>query len=167
MDDAAVGARIRAARLARGLSLRELARRLDLAHSTVSDIEAGTRSLRVTELVHLSTVLEMSPEEILASGEPVSLEAARAAARSATEAASAALAAWVSAAERAVQLAEAELARMQDAGERVLPLPTRLEHFLPAPREVGVASDRVADARDALADIAGLVVPMPLPATGD
>jgi transcriptional regulator with XRE-family HTH domain len=40
-ETSVLGPRLRALRLSRGLSLRELARRLDLSPSTISQIETG------------------------------------------------------------------------------------------------------------------------------
>ena len=49
---------LREQRLARGLSMRELARRLGIAHSWVGKIETGEHRLDVCEYIHLCQALE-------------------------------------------------------------------------------------------------------------
>lgn len=42
-DDAAIGAKLRAARIKKGVSLREMARRLDVSAMWICDLERGKR----------------------------------------------------------------------------------------------------------------------------
>ncbi|HET7279842.1 MAG TPA: helix-turn-helix domain-containing protein [Dermatophilaceae bacterium] len=60
-----LGAAIRAARAARGLSLRELARRIDVSPSFVSQVERGKANPSVGTLYALVSVLGMSLNELL------------------------------------------------------------------------------------------------------
>jgi len=122
-DDSTVGARIRTARIERGMTLRELARRIGVVHSTLSDIETGRRSLRVTELMQIAAELETTPDEILSSGH-ISAGVAARAAEVAAETAGAAVAAWLLAVDRAIV---AGAASVED-----------LDVFLPPLREVAV-----------------------------
>jgi transcriptional regulator with XRE-family HTH domain len=64
-----VGPRLRARREARGLSLRELARRLGISPSAVSQIETGKSRPSVSTLYSIVTELGMSLDELF-SGEP-------------------------------------------------------------------------------------------------
>lgn len=52
-------------RLARGLSLRELALRSDVDHKKISDIELNKRGLRLDTLFKLADGLELNPKELL------------------------------------------------------------------------------------------------------
>lgn len=70
-----VGKRIRAARLARGMSLQDLAHRFERAPSQLSLIENGRRELKVSELQRLACILAVSLETLL-SAEPPSKRAA-------------------------------------------------------------------------------------------
>lgn len=56
-DDAELGARVRALRERSGLSLREVARRLDISASAVSQIERGTLQPSVSRLLAIVDVL--------------------------------------------------------------------------------------------------------------
>lgn len=60
----AVADELREARVAAGLSQRELARRLGKAHSHISKIEAGLRRIDALELIFLADALETSPGEL-------------------------------------------------------------------------------------------------------
>ncbi|NTU80683.1 MAG: helix-turn-helix transcriptional regulator [Chloroflexales bacterium] len=62
---AAVGHRIAEARVAAGLTLRSLAARLGVDHSTLAGYEAGRRPLRVTQLILIARALNMSPAAML------------------------------------------------------------------------------------------------------
>lgn len=64
-DPLLIGRRIRAVRTARGLSLAELAARLDRAPSQLSVIENGRRELRLGELRRIARVLEVGVDELL------------------------------------------------------------------------------------------------------
>lgn len=61
----AVGRRIAQARVAAGMSLRALAARLGVDHSTLAAYEAGRRPLRVTQLVSIARAVGMSPAALL------------------------------------------------------------------------------------------------------
>ena len=74
-DRLLVGRRIRAARLERGLSLRQLAERLDRAPSQLSVIENGRRELRLGELRRIARALGTEVED-LRRPEPPSRRAA-------------------------------------------------------------------------------------------
>ena len=160
LDDATMGGRIRTARLARGLTMRELARRLGMQHSALSDIETGRRPLRVAELQQIAVELETTAEELIVSGTISARVAARAAERAA-EAASAALSAWVLAVDRAAAAAVAETGGVR--APTAPPMASAPVAFLPDPREVGVDAARVADIQQALAEVARRVVVVPLP----
>lgn len=78
MDGAAVGARIRAGRQARGLSLRELAARVGVSASMLSQVENGKSLASVSTLHALVTELDISLDELFRAdvapavdGEPV------------------------------------------------------------------------------------------------
>ena len=75
--DVALGARIRAARTARGVTLRGLARTLRVSPATLSQIENGRTALSVTRLSGIAEVLGLTVPQILdvvvgpdGSGEP-------------------------------------------------------------------------------------------------
>lgn len=59
-----IGARIRAARTAAGLSVRELARRIAVSSSHVSQVERGLASFSVRTLYSVATVLELSMDSL-------------------------------------------------------------------------------------------------------
>jgi transcriptional regulator with XRE-family HTH domain/quercetin dioxygenase-like cupin family protein len=80
-----VGERIRAARLARGLSLRALAREVGVSASLISQVETGKSQPSVSTLYAVTTALRISVEELFdAREEPVRAVAAAAAAAPAT-----------------------------------------------------------------------------------
>lgn len=62
-----VGRRLKRARESRGVSQQELAEALGLSQAAVSNIESGTRPLRVDELITASRILGEDPEYFLAS----------------------------------------------------------------------------------------------------
>lgn len=62
---AALGRRIAAARVAAGMTLRALAARLGVDHSTLAGYEAGRRPLRVTQLVVIARALGLAPAALL------------------------------------------------------------------------------------------------------
>ena len=64
-DPLTIGKRIRAQRLARGLSLHDLAARLERAPSQVSVIENGRRELKLGELERIARILDVPPAELL------------------------------------------------------------------------------------------------------
>jgi transcriptional regulator with XRE-family HTH domain len=67
VDDAAeVGTRLRRGRVDRGLSLREVARRLDISASALSQIETGKSRASVRTLYALTTELGLSLDELFA-----------------------------------------------------------------------------------------------------
>jgi AcrR family transcriptional regulator len=65
-----VGAAIRAARAARGLSLRELARAIDVSPATVSAIENGRTEITVGRLHTIAAALSVSAAELLDGFDP-------------------------------------------------------------------------------------------------
>lgn len=65
LDAATIGARVRAARLARGVSLRGLARLLQLSPATLSQIENGRTTLSVERLGRIAEILDAGVPEIL------------------------------------------------------------------------------------------------------
>ncbi|MHC3467712.1 helix-turn-helix domain-containing protein [Streptomyces sp. 7R007] len=65
-----VGARIRQARLARGVSLRRLAREVGVSASLVSQIETGKSQPSVSTLYAITTALSISVESLFEAGEP-------------------------------------------------------------------------------------------------
>lgn len=74
-DPLTIGKRIRARRLALGMSLGELAERFERAPSQVSVIENGRRELKLGELQRLARILDVSVDNLL-STEPPSRRAA-------------------------------------------------------------------------------------------
>lgn len=62
---AALGRRIGEARARAGLTLRALAARLGVDHSTLANYEAGRRPLRVTQLVAIAHALGCAPASLL------------------------------------------------------------------------------------------------------
>jgi HTH-type transcriptional regulator, competence development regulator len=70
-----VGARIRALRDARGLTLNELARLCGISGSALSLIETGKRDLRISSFFRIADALRLPPGLILAEGEHASSEA--------------------------------------------------------------------------------------------
>jgi transcriptional regulator with XRE-family HTH domain len=65
-----VGSAIRAARAARGLSLRDLARRIDVSAATVSAIENGHTEVTVGRLHTIAAALSVSAAELLDGFDP-------------------------------------------------------------------------------------------------
>jgi transcriptional regulator with XRE-family HTH domain len=62
---AEIGRRIAGARIAAGLSLRTLAARLGVDHSTLAGYESGRRPLRVTQLVSIAHAVGVAPAALL------------------------------------------------------------------------------------------------------
>jgi transcriptional regulator with XRE-family HTH domain len=73
-----LGERLRATRTARGLSLRELARRLEVSPSLVSQIETGKIQPSVRTLYAIVSELGVSMDEIFGTGELELLQALQA-----------------------------------------------------------------------------------------
>jgi transcriptional regulator with XRE-family HTH domain len=67
----ALGPRLRALRLARGIGLRELARRLDLSPSSISQIETGKMQPSVRTLYAFAEELGVTVDEVLFASGPV------------------------------------------------------------------------------------------------
>ena len=65
----AVGSRIRAARLERGLSQVELAKALNSHQTALSQIEVGRRGVSLNQILRLCKALKVSPETILGESE--------------------------------------------------------------------------------------------------
>jgi AcrR family transcriptional regulator len=65
--DADIGARVRGARTRRGLSLRAVARSLDLSPAALSQVETGKTRLTVTRLSRIAEVLGKTVDEVLAT----------------------------------------------------------------------------------------------------
>ena len=65
----AIGSRIRAARLERGLSQIELAKALNSHQSALSQIEVGRRGVSLNQILRLCKALQVSPEAILGESE--------------------------------------------------------------------------------------------------
>lgn len=61
----AIGRRIARMRVAAGLTLREMAARLGINHSTLVGYEAGRRSIRATQLVAIAHALGIAPAALL------------------------------------------------------------------------------------------------------
>jgi transcriptional regulator with XRE-family HTH domain len=72
-----LGPRLRAIRLRRGVGLRELARRLDLSPSSISQIETGKIRPSVSTLYALAAEFGVTVDELLFDGTPARGEAAR------------------------------------------------------------------------------------------
>lgn len=70
--DADIGARVRSARMRRGLSLRAVAKSLDLSPAALSQVETGKTRLTVTRLSKIAEVLGKTVDEVLATppGDP-------------------------------------------------------------------------------------------------
>ncbi|KMS76193.1 XRE family transcriptional regulator [Streptomyces viridochromogenes] len=68
-DAPPVGARIRHARLARGMSLRALAREVGVSASLISQIETGKTQPSVSTLYAITTALAISVESLFEAGE--------------------------------------------------------------------------------------------------
>ena len=60
-----MGERLRAVRRERGLSLRELAKRLDVSPSLISQVETGRASPSVSTLYAMAQVLSVSVDDLL------------------------------------------------------------------------------------------------------
>jgi transcriptional regulator with XRE-family HTH domain len=69
-DSAAVGQRLRAAREALGLSLREVARRLEISASALSQIETGKSRPSVKTLYAIVSELGLSMDQLFAANPP-------------------------------------------------------------------------------------------------
>src|SRR6478736_5350082 len=67
-----LGPRLRAIRIARGVGLRELARRLDLSPSSISQIETGKIRPSVRTLYALASEFGVTVDEVLFSEPPLS-----------------------------------------------------------------------------------------------
>jgi len=65
-----LGPRLRAIRIARGIGLRELARRLDLSPSSISQIETGKIGPSVRTLYALASEFGVTVDEVLFDGPP-------------------------------------------------------------------------------------------------
>ena len=63
--DAALGAQVRTARTSKGLTLRGLARALDVSPATLSQIENGRTGLTVHRLSRIADILDLTPADIL------------------------------------------------------------------------------------------------------
>lgn len=63
--DATLGAQVRAARASKGLTLRGLARVLDVSPATLSQIENGRTGLTVHRLSRIADALDLTPADIL------------------------------------------------------------------------------------------------------
>src|ERR1700759_312092 len=63
--DAVLGAQVRTARTSKGLTLRGLARALDVSPATLSQIENGRTGLTVHRLDRIADPLDLTPAEIL------------------------------------------------------------------------------------------------------
>jgi transcriptional regulator with XRE-family HTH domain len=74
-----LGPRLRAARLRTGLSLRELARRVDLSPSSISQIETGKMQPSVRTLYALASEYRVTVDEVLFDDAPPSPDEASAA----------------------------------------------------------------------------------------
>lgn len=73
---AEIGARLRDARLQRGLSLRSVAQELGVSASLISQVETGKTQPSVSTLYALVSHLGVSMDELLGVGAPVAAEAA-------------------------------------------------------------------------------------------
>lgn len=60
-----IGQRLRALRLARGMTQVQLAQVLGIPHTNVSGIERGARGITIQQLVKLARALHVPPAEIL------------------------------------------------------------------------------------------------------
>jgi AcrR family transcriptional regulator len=70
----AVGHAVRLSRLAAGMSLRELARRIKVSAATVHAIETGKTDLAVRRLRDIATVLHTTPERLLTTDASMDVE---------------------------------------------------------------------------------------------
>src|SRR5882757_9449506 len=70
----AVGHAVRLSRLAAGMSLRELARRIKVSAATVHAIETGKTDLAVSRLRDIATVLHTTPERLLSTDASIDVE---------------------------------------------------------------------------------------------
>ena len=70
-EGAGVGARVRALRAERGMSLSELARRAGVGKATLSGLEAGTRNPTLETLYAVTTALELPLTALVAQPGPV------------------------------------------------------------------------------------------------
>jgi transcriptional regulator with XRE-family HTH domain len=69
-ESARAGQRLRAARLSRGLSQRQVGEKSGLSSAYVSDIERGTRRVRAAHLPVLAEVVRITPEGLTALPSP-------------------------------------------------------------------------------------------------
>jgi transcriptional regulator with XRE-family HTH domain len=76
-----MGDRLRAERLAHGLSLRELAGRLGVSPSLISQVETGRATPSVSTLYAIASELGVSLDDLLFNGRPTGPRGARASAR--------------------------------------------------------------------------------------
>ena len=76
MDPSGLGPRLRAIRRSRGLSLRELARRLELSPSSISQIETGKMQPSVRTLYALVSEFGVTVDEVLFDQAPPSQDGA-------------------------------------------------------------------------------------------
>jgi transcriptional regulator with XRE-family HTH domain len=74
---AEMGDRLRAERLAHGLSLRELASRLGVSPSLISQVETGRATPSVSTLYAIANELSVSLDDLLFNGRPVGARGAR------------------------------------------------------------------------------------------
>lgn len=58
------GARLRAARRLRGLSVKELARRLNVTPQAIGNIESDTRPVSLDKILEIATMIGCDPHEI-------------------------------------------------------------------------------------------------------
>ncbi|MBY6414346.1 TetR family transcriptional regulator [Rhodococcus sp. BP-252] len=63
-----IGARVREIRMATGVSLRELARRLELSPATITALEKGRTTMSVDRLHEIAIALGVSPADLFATG---------------------------------------------------------------------------------------------------
>lgn len=65
----AMGSNIRARRLEMGLQQLDLAEKLDVYSTYISELETGKRSVRLSTLVKLAEVLETTPDALISNCE--------------------------------------------------------------------------------------------------
>jgi transcriptional regulator with XRE-family HTH domain len=129
-----LGPRLRAIRLERGVGLRELARKLDLSPSSISQIETGKIRPSVRTLYALASEFGVTVDEVLFGQAPSQLAASASAAASATSVAEPGL---------AMQPAEGRPAIMLNSGvkwERLMIWPDEDVEFIEATYEPGGSS---------------------------
>lgn len=74
MDDTTIGARVRAARAAAGLTLREFSARLGVSPATMSALENGKTGISAVRLQQIGTELDVSISELLRPRKSASVE---------------------------------------------------------------------------------------------